>query len=179
MATGVVELASEFFPPSAEFAESLNALNGYLFQHLRYRPGVTDCATTVTEFLATREGVCQDFAHLMISICRAAGLPTRYVSGYIETDPVPGASEERAAPELIGATASHAWVEVFSPEGIWVGFDPTNNILEGERHIQIGIGRDYEDVPPLKGVYKGTYSQALNVQVRVTRNESGNQRAEL
>jgi len=171
-APGVSELAAEFFPPSAPVTEALSSLNEYLFQQLRYRPGVTDCATTVTEFLSTREGVCQDFAHLMISICRAAGLPARYVSGYIETDPVIAKDDERDAPELIGATASHAWVEVYSPAGVWIGYDPTNNILEGERHVQIGIGRDYEDVPPLKGVYKGNHSQALNVQVRVTRGES-------
>jgi len=171
-APGVLELAAEFFPPSAGIAEALMNLNGYLFQNLRYRPGVTDCATNVSEFLKTREGVCQDFAHLMISICRAAALPARYVSGYIETDPLLDENGERAAPELIGATASHAWVEVYSPNGYWIGLDPTNNILEGERHVQIGIGRDYDDVPPLKGVYKGSHSQALHVQVKVTRNEA-------
>lgn len=170
---GVLDLAAEFFPPSAVIAESLLALNGYLFRNLRYRPGVTDAATTVTKFLASREGVCQDFAHLMISICRAAGLPSRYVSGYIETDPVLGPDGEPVASELIGATASHAWVEVFSPSGYWLGLDPTNNILEGERHVQIGLGRDYEDVPPLKGTFKGSRSQALHVEVRVTRAASG------
>jgi transglutaminase-like putative cysteine protease len=167
---GVWELADEFLPPAASFAESLRSLNTHLFQSLRYRPGATDAGTTVEQFLQVREGVCQDFAHLMISICRAAGIPARYVSGYIETDPVLGADGEPLDTALIGATASHAWAEVFSPNGLWIGFDPTNNCLEGERHVQIGIGRDYADVPPLKGIFQGSNAQSLNVQVRVTRN---------
>lgn len=167
----VTELAADFLPPSAPFVPAIRALNEYLFRSLKYRPGVTDTRTTVEEFLIAREGVCQDFAHLMISVCRAGGIPARYISGYIETDPIPDADGSTEGTALIGATASHAWLEIFSPNGFWVGFDPTNNCLEGGRHVQIGVGRDYSDVPPLKGVFQGSNSQTLSVQVRVTRNE--------
>ncbi len=167
---GVWRLADEFLPPAAPFSGSLRALNTHLFRTLRYRPGATDAGTTVEQFLKVKEGVCQDFAHLMISVCRAAGIPARYVSGYIETDPVLGHDGEPLDTALIGATASHAWLEIFTPQGLWVGFDPTNDCLEGERHVQIGIGRDYADVPPMKGIFQGSNAQSLSVQVRVTRN---------
>ena len=167
---GVWKLADEFLPPAAPFSESLRRLNTHLFRTLRYRPGATDAGTTVEQFLKVKEGVCQDFAHLMISVCRAAGIPARYVSGYIETDPVLGPDGEPLDTALIGATASHAWLEIFTPQGLWVGFDPTNDCLEGERHVQIGIGRDYADVPPMKGIFQGSNAQSLSVQVRVTRN---------
>jgi transglutaminase-like putative cysteine protease len=167
-ADGVYEIAAEFLAASAPFAESLLALNNHLFSSLRYKPGATDASTTVDKFLEAREGVCQDFAHLMIAICRVACLPTRYVSGYIETDP-PRVQDGVPSTALIGATASHAWVEVFAPSGFWVGLDPTNNMMESERHVQIGIGRDYGDVPPLRGIFKGSRAQSLSVQVRVTR----------
>ncbi len=167
---GVWKLADEFLSPAAPFSESLRALNTHLFRTLRYRPGATDAGTTVEQFLKVKEGVCQDFAHLMISVCRAAGIPARYVSGYIETDPVVGPDGEPLDTALIGATASHAWLEIFTPQGLWVGFDPTNDCLEGERHVQIGIGRDYADVPPMKGIFQGSNAQSLSVQVRVTRN---------
>lgn len=167
---GVWKLADEFLSPAAPFSESLRALNTHLFRTLRYRPGATDAGTTVEQFLKVKEGVCQDFAHLMISVCRAAGIPARYVSGYIETDPVLGPDGEPLDTALIGATASHAWLEIFTPQGLWVGFDPTNDCLEGERHVQIGIGRDYADVPPMKGIFQGSNAQSLSVQVRVTRN---------
>ena len=169
---GVLELAGQFLRPSDAFAPSLRALNEHLFRSLKYRPGVTDAGTTVEQFLIAREGVCQDFAHLMISVCRAAGIPARYISGYIETDPIPDPEGSTEGTALIGATASHAWLEVYSPNGYWVGFDPTNNCLEGERHVQIGVGRDYADVPPLKGIFQGSHAQTLSVQVRVTRHES-------
>ncbi len=167
---GVWRLADEFLPPAAPFSESLRKLNAHLFRTLRYRPGATDAGTTVEQFLKVKEGVCQDFAHLMISVCRAAGIPARYVSGYIETDPVLGPDGEPLDTALIGATASHAWLEIFTPQGLWVGFDPTNDCLESERHVQIGIGRDYADVPPMKGIFQGSNAQSLSVQVRVTRN---------
>jgi transglutaminase-like putative cysteine protease len=163
-------MASELLPEAAPFAESLLRLNDHLHRTLRYRPGATDAGTTVEQFLQRREGVCQDFAHLMIAICRAAGLPARYVSGYIETD-APLGDDGRPSKALIGAVATHAWIEVFTPTGYWVGLDPTNNMLDGERHVQIGIGRDYADVPPLKGVFKGGLAQSLSVQVRMTREE--------
>ena len=128
-------MSKQFLPSSASFAESILGLNTHIFKNFTYMPGVTDVRTPISEVLTKRQGVCQDFAHLMIALIRCAGLPARYVSGYIETH----TPEDAAA--LIGAAASHAWVEVYLPSGLWIGIDPTNNIMEGERHVQIGVGR--------------------------------------
>jgi transglutaminase-like putative cysteine protease len=157
------QLSKEQLPSSASFSESILGLSSYIFKNFAYMPGVTDVRTPLEEVVRTRQGVCQDFAHLMIALVRCAGLPARYVSGYLETDSVIGSTE------LIGATASHAWVEVYLPSGLWVGLDPTNDMMEGERHVQIGIGRDYGDVPPLRGVFKGAKRQELSVMVTVSR----------
>jgi transglutaminase-like putative cysteine protease len=167
----IVEMARALLPGPAPFAESLYELNNYIFENFRYESGVTNAQTTVAEFFEQHRGVCQDFAHLMISVCRCAGIPARYVSGYIESDIIPANADGTVDPALIGNAASHAWVEIFSPNFHWVGMDPTNNILEGERHVQVGIGRDYYDVPPLAGVFKGRKHQTLNVQVRVMRTQ--------
>lgn len=178
----VEKLVTKVLPSSAPFVETILGLNTYLFKNFKYQPGVTDISTPIDEVIASHKGVCQDFAHVMIALIRAAGLPARYVSGYIETDAAAQRSERRGSgllpgfdedveeeAKLIGATASHAWVEVYCPNGLWVGLDPTNNILEGERHVQIGVGRDYDDVPPLRGVYKGAQQQVLSVKVSVRR----------
>jgi transglutaminase-like putative cysteine protease len=162
-------LAIELLPEKGTFAETLRRLNNHLFTEFKYIPGATDVGTTVPEFLKQGAGVCQDFAHLMICLLRLAGVPARYVSGYIETDPAPNTGGE-SEPALIGATASHAWVEAFAPNGYWVWMDPTNGIFEGERHVQIAVARDYQDVPPMKGVFKGANAQRLSVSVRVQRN---------
>jgi transglutaminase-like putative cysteine protease len=164
-------MSRDLLPPSANFSEALNQLNRHIFSKYRYRPGSTDVNTTVSQFLATGEGVCQDFTHLMIALCRCAGIPARYVSGYIESDP-PTGDKQRNDPAMIGSAASHAWLEVHAPNGMWIGFDPTNNMRETERHVQIGIGRDYADVPPLKGIFKGSQKQKLSVQVRVVRSDA-------
>lgn len=156
-------LSREQLPPSASFADSILGLSSFIYHNFTYMPGVTEVRTPLGEVLQKRQGVCQDFAHLMIALVRCAGLPARYVSGYIETEPAPGMTS------LTGATASHAWVEVYIPSGFWVGIDPTNEILEGERHVQIGIGRDYQDVTPLRGVFKGAERQRLSVMVTVSR----------
>lgn len=159
------KLAAEHLSETSDFTKGLLALNRHIFEEFEYNPEATDVNTDVNEFLKKKEGVCQDFSHFMIGICRIAGIPARYVSGYIETDPAPEGA-------LVGATASHAWVEVLAPNGFWVGFDPTNNILEGERHVQIGVGRDYGDVPPMKGTFKGPNSQVMSVDVRMTRGKN-------
>jgi len=156
-------MSKELLPSSGPFAESMLGLSKHIFEKFTYMPGVTDIRTPLSEVLRKRQGVCQDFAHLMIALVRCAGLPARYVSGYLETESVQGENG------LVGATASHAWVEVYLPNGVWVGLDPTNDMLEGERHVQIGIGRDYGDVPPLRGVFKGARRQALTVGVTVSR----------
>jgi len=167
-------LALQYLSPSVNFSTALKRLNQFIFQTFKYTPGATDVGTRVEEFLTKKKGVCQDFAHLMICLCRNAGIPARYVSGYIESDPPPTLDSsplEKKPIRLIGAAASHAWVEIYSPNHFWVGFDPTNNIMEGEQHVQIGIGRDYSDVPPLKGIFKGPRRQRLSVKVQVTRDE--------
>ena len=156
-------LSKQQLPSSTSFAESMLGLCSYIYKTFTYMPGVTDIRTPLTEVLRKRQGVCQDFAHLMIALIRCAGLPARYVSGYLETESVRGVSG------LTGATASHAWVEVYLPSGMWLGLDPTNDMLEGERHVQIGIGRDYGDVPPLRGGFKGAKRQQLSVMVTVSR----------
>lgn len=111
-----------------------------------YVSGATDVSTTVTEVLARREGVCQDFAHLGVAALRSVGLAARYVSGYLETRPPPG------RPRLVGADASHAWVSVFAPGVGWVDLDPTNHKFVDDSYVVAAIGRDYGDVPPLRGV---------------------------
>jgi transglutaminase-like putative cysteine protease len=173
-------IAKEHLPKNAPFTESIVKLNEFLFRTLKYEPGTTEISTPIETVWEKKRGVCQDFAHLMIAVLRCAGLPARYVSGYIETETQAKISKGELPPPtefdndddkspLIGATASHAWVEVYMPNGHWVGIDPTNNMMEGERHVQIGIGRDYADVPPLCGVFKGAEQQLLTVKVSVSR----------
>ena len=156
-------MSKQQLPSSGSFSEGIKGLCSFIFTKFTYMPGVTDIRTPLSEVMRKRQGVCQDFAHLMIALLRAAGLPARYVSGYIETDSVRGGTG------LVGATASHAWVEVYMPSGVWIGIDPTNDMMEGERHVQIGLGRDYHDVPPLRGVFKGAKRQQLSVGVTVSR----------
>ena len=140
-------------------------LNAWINRSFAYRPGVTDISTPLAKVIETRSGVCQDFAHLMLSILRTLGLPARYVSGYIE----PNDPTRADGKELIGAAASHAWVEVGLPDGTWWGLDPTNTQSAGERHVTIGVGRDYHDVAPMRGTYKGALSQKLKVIVSMKR----------
>jgi transglutaminase-like putative cysteine protease len=179
----VDELSAKLLPKRRPFGEAMLALNEYIYKTYKYEPGTTTISTPISEVIAKKRGVCQDFAHLMIAIVRAAGLPARYVSGYVETDEQAIASEEALelarcqnssilndrSRQLRGGAASHAWVEVYTPSGHWVGLDPTNNILEGDRHVQIGVGRDYSDVPPMRGVFKGARQQFLSVHVAVSR----------
>ncbi|QLP96786.1 MAG: transglutaminase family protein [Rhodoblastus sp.] len=128
----------------------------------QYEPEATDVTTPLAQAFAQRRGVCQDFAHVMISGLRGLGVPARYVSGYIRTIPPEG--EQR----LEGADASHAWVEVWcGPKTGWVGFDPTNAILAGDDHIEVALGRDFSDVSPIHGVVLGAGEQTLTVAVDV------------
>jgi transglutaminase-like putative cysteine protease len=132
-----------------------------IYSAFGYEAGVTAADSPIDLALAAGRGVCQDFAHIMLAICRSWGLPARYVSGYLFTDRKHG---DRSDPD-----ATHAWVEVFLPSLRWVGFDPTNNTLAGERHIAVAVGRDYGDVPPSRGVYKGGGESHLGVAVTVRR----------
>jgi transglutaminase-like putative cysteine protease len=127
---------------------------------VRYLPGVTNVKTTAAESWAERAGVCQDIAHITVGALRAAGVPARYVSGYLHPKP---SAELRET--IVGE--SHAWVEYYC--GSWHGYDPTNLIDIGERHVVVGQGRDYRDVPPLRGVYAGSGASKLFVTVEITR----------
>jgi transglutaminase-like putative cysteine protease len=143
---------------------NLRALNQTIYDSFAYRPGVTNADSKIEEALESGAGVCQDFAHIMIAVCRDWGLPARYVSGYLFTDRAKG---DRSDPD-----ATHAWVEVFLPSLRWIGFDPTNNMLACERHVAVAIGRDYADVPPSRGVYKGDSESQLAVDVSVSKAKS-------
>lgn len=118
-------------------------------------------STPIEEVMRAKKGVCQDFAQIAIACIRAVGLPARYVSGYIETVPAPGKKK------LVGADASHAWFAIFIPGFGWVDFDPTNNQIPKDQHIVVGWGRDYYDVPPLKGVVYGSGQSKLKVAVDI------------
>jgi len=131
-----------------------------LFARFEYKPKSTRVDSPIDEALSTRQGVCQDFSHIMIALVRQLGIPCRYVSGYLFQ---PGETPERS---LDGAT--HAWVEVWLLDLGWVGFDPTHNSLSGEHHIRVAIGRDYSDVPPTRGVFKGLSSVRSELAVGVS-----------
>jgi len=121
-------------------------LNTIIHEKFEYAPESTDVDTKISHVFATGRGVCQDFAHIFIGVCRAVGLPARYVSGYLVTSHSRGAE---------GAVASHAWAEVLLPEVGWCAFDPTNNLLVNNYYIKVAVGRDYRDVAPTRGLYLG------------------------
>jgi transglutaminase-like putative cysteine protease len=127
---------------------------------------VTDVSTPVLEALEMRKGVCQDFAHIMLACLRSLGLPARYVSGYLLTEPPAGQAR------LVGSDASHAWVSVYLPgqvsPGTWTDLDPTNNRAPGEDYVTVATGRDYSDVTPMRGVLHGGARHRLHVAVTVT-----------
>ncbi|MFT3992575.1 MAG: transglutaminase family protein [Luteolibacter sp.] len=134
------------------------ALMEWIYREMRYVPGSTDVDTHADEAFNSRCGVCQDFCHVMISLCRSVGIPARYASGYLYNGP---------RDTLVGAQASHAWCEVYLPHAGWIGFDPTNRTLADERYVKIAVGRDYRDVPPVHGTYRGTGHCRMEVQVLV------------
>ena len=139
-------------------------LNEQLFRAFDYKPKSTKADSPIDLALKTRAGVCQDFAHIMITLVRSRlRIPCRYVSGYLFHD---GDRHDRSE-----ASATHAWVECFLPELGWIGLDPTNNLVTSERHIRTAIGRDYSDVPPTHGVFRGRTKSELSVAVRVTPSE--------
>lgn len=161
----LLPLRKKFFQSQKTYRETLFELNAWIYKHFTYKPGVTDTTTPLEKIIKKREGVCQDFAHLMLSILRTGGIPARYVSGYIE----PFDPNQPTGTELTGAAASHAWVEVLLPGETWMGLDPTNNQIAGERHVRVAVGRDFNDVSPLRGTYKGAQDQKLGVMVSLKR----------
>src|SRR5262245_48543547 len=139
----------------------LRRLMGETYARFEYSPKSTRVDSPIDEALETRKGVCQDFAHIFLSLVRPLGIPARYVSGYLFQT---ANSHDRSTD---GAT--HAWVEVLLPDLGWVGLDPTNNLIADDRHIRVAVGRDYADVPPTRGVFKGVSAvrSELNVSVAV------------
>ena len=142
----------------------LHRLNEQLYRHFDYKPKSTRADSPIDHALNTHAGVCQDFSHIMITMVRTRlQIPCRYVSGYLHHR---GGENDRSE-----SAATHAWVECFLPEFGWVGFDPTNHLIAGDRHIRTAIGRDYSDVPPTHGIFRGRTKSELTVAVRVTPNE--------
>lgn len=134
------------------------AIMNWIHSEFNYAPGTTDVDTHLEQAFAQRRGVCQDYAHVMIGMCRSIGIPARYVSGYLYNG---------LRDHLIGDQASHAWVEIYLPHAGWIGYDPTNNTVVDDRFVKIAIGRDYQDVSPIQGSYLGHAHCRLEVMVKV------------
>jgi transglutaminase-like putative cysteine protease len=142
----------------------LHELNTRLYDQFSYEKKSTRVDSPIDEALHTRTGVCQDFAHIMIALVRQLGIPCRYVSGYLYHG---GEDHDRSTSD-----ATHAWVEAFLPELGWVGFDPTNALVARDRHIRTALGRDYADVPPTRGLFRGRTASELYVAVQVTASDT-------
>src|ERR1044071_4233153 len=125
---------------------------GFVHQYLSYQSNSTSVHTHMREVLAARQGVCQDYAHVLLGLCRSLQIPALYVSGYLATEI---------------ASATHAWMEVFVPGAGWQALDPTHNRQPDETYVKIAVGRDYADVAPVKGIYKGTTERTMKVEVRI------------
>jgi len=157
------DYSAECFPEDQPILVCADQLTAKLHKDIKYVSGVTNISTSSTEVIETREGVCQDFAHLMIACFRSRGLAARYVSGYLRTNGASGKDETK----LVGDGASHAWVSVWSPPYGWIEFDPTNGCFAGTDHVAVAWGRDFGDVSPLRGVILGGGKHQLSVTVRV------------
>jgi transglutaminase-like putative cysteine protease len=131
--------------------------NEYVFKNFTYTKGITNIETTVDEILEIKKGVCQDFANLLLQLLRTAGIPSRYISGYI----CPNENDFR------GEGATHAWVEIYTPKHGWLGLDPTNNIWTMDNHVKLSVGRNFNDCTPVKGTFKGFAKQKLSVSVSI------------
>ncbi len=138
--------------------EQARTISNWIHENFTYQPESTHVHTHLEEVYETRAGVCQDFTHVLIGLCRAAAIPARYASGYLYNGP---------RGTLIGSQASHAWAEVYLPKSGWVGLDPTNGTIADERYIKAAVGRDYDDVAPIKGSYVGTAHARMQVDVQV------------
>jgi transglutaminase-like putative cysteine protease len=153
--------ATPSFGVGRDWLDAVTDLMRRIHREFEFDADATTVTTSVDEVLEQRRGVCQDFAHVMIACLRSHGLPARYVSGYLLTQPPPG------RPRLLGADVSHAWVAVYSPRHGWVEFDPTNDTLADRRYITLATGADFADVVPLRGVILGGRGQSLKVAVSV------------
>jgi transglutaminase-like putative cysteine protease len=160
-AAELAAFARPVFEPGRPLLAAAIELMQRIHEQFQFDPGATTITTPIARVLSERRGVCQDFAHLQIACLRSMGIPARYTSGYLLTDPPPG------RPRLIGADASHAWLSVCCPRHGWVDLDPTNAVLPGLRHVTLAWGRDYGDVSPLRGVVLGGGEHELTVGVSV------------
>jgi transglutaminase-like putative cysteine protease len=140
----------------------VRAICGHVFRNFAYKPRTTGVATLATDALKLRAGVCQDFAHVAIGMCRSSGIPARYVSGYFIKTPIKPDEEE----------ASHAWIEALIPGYGWAAYDPTHDRPADERYIKAASGRDYSDIRPVSGTYRGGKTRSLKVEVRVRESEA-------
>ncbi|MBW5445984.1 transglutaminase family protein [Cohnella sp. CFH 77786] len=168
---------ASFHPEIARYAEGIGGdkdgvftfirqAAGRIFGDFEYKPQSTGVGTTAEELIGIGSGVCQDFAHLMLAVCRLKGVPARYVSGYHFVGDLQGRNADFEQ-------ASHAWVEAYIPGAGWAGIDPTNDNLVDWRYVKLGHGRDYGDIVPVKGIYRGTPEQQLQVTVDVRLAETG------
>jgi transglutaminase-like putative cysteine protease len=155
--------ATQSFTPGRPLLEAALDLTKRINADFIYDAKATAVTTTVPEVFAQRRGVCQDFAHIGLACLRSIGLAARYVSGYLETDPPPGQAK------LVGVDASHAWLSIWCPGVGWIGFDPTNACLVGDRHLIVAVGRDFSDVSPTKGVILGGGTHQVQAIVDVSR----------
>lgn len=153
--------ARESFTPGRPVLDAAEDLSRRIHRDFRYLPGATAADTLPVRAFELKEGVCQDFVHVMLAAMRSLRVPARYVSGYLRTMPPAG------KPRLVGADASHAWVSVWDPGLGWIDFDPTNDCVPGEDHVALAVGRDYGDVAPVSGVVVGAGRQTLTVGVDV------------
>ena len=154
--SALTDYARPSFPPNRPLAEAAVDLSHRIHADFRYRPSSTSIDMPLREVLSLRQGVCQDFAHIMVGALRSHRLAARYVSGYL-----------RSGKQYLGAEASHAWVAVFIPGHGWLDLDPTNNVLPTDGHVTLAWGRDYGDVPPVKGISLGGGGQTVDVEVLV------------
>lgn len=158
----VVRFSADLLAADRPIVAAVRALSSRIFAEFRFDAEFSDVSTPIADVLQARRGVCQDFAHLMLACLRSHGLAGRYVSGYIETEPLPGQTK------LAGSDASHAWCSVWSPDVGWFDVDPTNDQLPPQRHVTCAWGRDYFDVAPVRGVVIGpATTQSLWVGVDV------------
>lgn len=153
--------AKKSFKPNRSIFEATFELMQRIFTEFKFDSEFSTVATPIQDVIKAKKGVCQDFAQIAIACVRSVGLPARYVSGYIETLPPPGKEK------LVGTDASHAWFSVYIPTFGWVDFDPTNNQIPKNQHITVSWGRDYYDVPPLKGVVYSTGQNKMHVAVDI------------
>lgn len=156
LANGIVsDLKGDDANKEVRVHDLITAMLRIIDEKFVYEKGVTSAASPITEILAHGRGVCQDFTHLMIGLARALNIPARYVSGYIHPD----------RHRFRGYTQTHAWVEIYVPSLGWVGVDPTNNCLVGQNFVKVAVGRNFQDVPPNRGVYKGQGKETIRVVV--------------